>query len=425
MKTTRLTIKNIGKIGNMVIDIDKPLLLFYGDIKVGKTTILNAVRYCFGGSFPSDIIKHGEQEAEVILEFEGGSCTRQWYKGKTGTTARSVKLIIDGEDVKKPSKRIETFMNPFLLDQDHLKNKTELERQRYFTELFNVQTDEIDEEIKTIEESAKSLRITIKAYGDIDLTKYESVDVEDLKKNRQKVLDKHDTEITEIDTFNLEVTEHNTKHQTETDTADRLEPEIKELQLKLGRLKDQQYKVREWLKENPVKEKKSKPETPDTSELDTAISNAAANEVRVEQYQANLTKASEKAMDVKKLANFETDTRNKKKKKTAKLAEISESSGIKELSFDEQGNFTYEDTQAGMLSTSQIMKLSSELSALYPEGFGLDLIDRGESLGKSIFEFVKKAEEEDKTILATIVGESPAEVPENIGVFVVENGEVK
>jgi hypothetical protein len=78
-----------------------------------------------------------------------------------------------------------------------------------------------------------------------------------------------------------------------------------------------------------------------------------------------------------------------------------------------------------MLSTSQILKLSHELSALYPEGFGLDLIDRGESLGKSIFDFIEKAKREDKTILATIVGERPAQTPPEVGVFVVENGKVK
>ena len=114
-----------------------------------------------------------------------------------------------------------------------------------------------------------------------------------------------------------------------------------------------------------------------------------------------------------------------KTEKAAKLAELAASSKIEGLGFDELGNFTYEGTQAGMLSTSQVMRLSSALSALYPPGFGLDLIDRGESLGKSIFDFVDKAKREDKTILATIVGERPAKVPENIGVFVVENGVVK
>jgi hypothetical protein len=37
---------------------------------------------------------------------------------------------------------------------------------------------------------------------------------------------------------------------------------------------------------------------------------------------------------------------------------------------------------------------------------------------------VERATQEKKTILATIVGERPANVPQNIGVFVVENGRI-
>lgn len=77
-----------------------------------------------------------------------------------------------------------------------------------------------------------------------------------------------------------------------------------------------------------------------------------------------------------------------------------------------------------MLSTSQLMRLSSILSGHYPDGFGLDLIDRGESLGKSIFSFIERAKAEEKTILATVVGEKPAAIPEHVGVFVVEQGKL-
>jgi hypothetical protein len=52
----------------------------------------------------------------------------------------------------------------------------------------------------------------------------------------------------------------------------------------------------------------------------------------------------------------------------------------------------------------------------------LELIDKGESLGKSVMDLVAKAEREEKNILVTIVGEKPANIPANIGVFVVENG---
>jgi hypothetical protein len=39
--------------------------------------------------------------------------------------------------------------------------------------------------------------------------------------------------------------------------------------------------------------------------------------------------------------------------------------------------------------------------------------------------FVERAKREDKTILATIVGERPATSPPEVGVWVVENGKLK
>ena len=151
--------------------------------------------------------------------------------------------------------------------------------------------------------------------------------------------------------------------------------------------------------------------------------------MRVEQYQKNLKRAEEKKGAPGKLSALEDEQRNLKKKKSARLAEAGTKSGIEGLAFNEDGSFSYCGTSHGMLSTSQLMDLSQELSALYPTGFGLDLIDRAESLGfgigKNIMEFVEKAKREDKTIMAAIVGERIAQAPPEVGVFVVENGEVK
>ena len=95
------------------------------------------------------------------------------------------------------------------------------------------------------------------------------------------------------------------------------------------------------------------------------------------------------------------------------------------MSFDENGSFLFEGSTPGMISTSQVMRLSEYLSELYPEGFGISLIDRGESLGKSVFDLVDRAKKDDRNILVTVVGEKPAKIPEDVGVFVVENGELK
>lgn len=448
MTPKKLIIKNVGKIKDETIEINKPLLLFYGDIMQGKTTILNCIRYCFGGSYPSDIIRHGAEGASVVLEFEGGSITREWYRGKDGSTKdREIKFIMDGKLIAKPTTEIKKFLNPFLLDQDYLRKMSESERKAYFTQTFAVNTEDLDKEITQAESEAKDLRATIKGYGTIDLTEYKSVDVSALKVDtatikakHQKEVEEHNLaveamqkayarEVSEISGRNNGVAIHNSK-------VERSRVRIADAQKEIDRLSKLVRVEQAWLKENPLLEQELlplqpqlpyPPPPPDISALEAQISNAAANEVRVEQYKKNLARAEEKKRDEGKLGGLEDKLKGLRKQKTAKLAEISKTCGVKDLAFDESGNFTFEGTQAGMLSTSQIMRLSSELSNLYPKGFGLDLIDRGESLGKTfpIELFVEKAEAERKTILATIVGEKPAKVPENVGVFVVEEGEVK
>jgi len=98
---------------------------------------------------------------------------------------------------------------------------------------------------------------------------------------------------------------------------------------------------------------------------------------------------------------------------------------IKEFSFDEDGSIRYQDTAMDMLSTSQMMELSSACAGLYPSEIGLELIDKAESLGSSIYEYIGKAIEKNRTVLATIVSDEPAKnIPKDVGVFVIKNGAI-
>ena len=66
MKALSLSVKNIGIIPDAVIPLDKPLICLYGEVRQGKTTFLNAVRWVFGGSFPTDIIRTGETDNAAL-----------------------------------------------------------------------------------------------------------------------------------------------------------------------------------------------------------------------------------------------------------------------------------------------------------------------------------------------------------------------
>lgn len=457
MKPTKLIIKNIGKITSETIDVNKPLILFYGEIKQGKTTILNSVRWVCGGEFPDDIIKHGEKEGEIELHFDGGLISRSFYKAKDGTTkARAVSFVKNGRPISSPVAEIKRLLNPFLLDQDFLRNKSELERKQYFTELFSVDTTALDNEAFNASRDASALRSKIAGYGEIDLTKVESVDVSDIRQKLadvradyaskkavldlklQKLGDDHQSALDFVNTANEKLRSQNSEYDRSFKAGEDLAKEIERIKSQLEEKTELLKANQDWLNNNPKRELKSLPAAPDrteiqkeilelvpdTSALEQKIQDAGATNVRAEQYAKNKSRAEQKSADEEALSKLEQRQREIKTEKQAKLKFIGESCGIKGLEFDESGNFIYDGTTAGMISDSQIMRLSSELSALYPDGFGLDLIDRAESLGKSIFEFIDKAKSENKSILATIVGERPAKVPADCGVFVVEDGKL-
>jgi hypothetical protein len=449
VKVASLTIKNVGIIEDTTIPFDQPLILFYGQIRAGKTTILNAVKWCLGGSFPSDIIRHGEKEASVSITLDCGSISRSWYVAKDGSTkARSVVFVRDGEPVKRPDAEIRRLLNPFVLDNHHLLNMSEGERRKFFVELFPVDTADLDAKATECSSAAKELRITIKAYGKIDLTPVEVVDVTDLQAQRKAAQDAHRAKTTEAWTKIRTITDehagslaavaaHNRRADKRKQHIAEAKKNIAGLERDIAEMQKTLAEDRDWLKSHPALEQLPEPEKPDTSELqgvvdgvvdttelDRQISEAGAQNVRAEQYQANVKRDEERQTDKTRLLALEKEGREIEAQKAARLADAAKEIGIDGLSFDKDGALVFEETTAGMLSTSQIMRLSSLLSDLYPEGFGLELIDRGESLGKSIFEFVEKASRKETTILASIVGEKPAEVPENIGVFVVEDGKV-
>lgn len=443
MKLRKLTIKNVGLVENSTIEIDAPLIILYGQIRQGKTTYLNAVRWACGAEFPDDIIRHGEKEASIELDFDVGLVSRSWYKNKEGkTTARAVTFVRDGKPVKNPSYELKRLMNPFLLNQDYLRNMGETERRRYFTETFACDTTELDIEAFNANRDAQSLRAEVKGYGEIDLTPAEKVDATALRTELAGIKQKHQEAVT---AWRTDCDARREKHQglvkaaqtanAAVDERGRLRSQgqdrLTEIDDQIHALKTKRAEIEKWMAEHPAQKSAPEPEAitlppepvaPDTATLESKISDASAANVRAEQFEKNKARAAERDAKELKLAGLEKRQRAIKAEKIAKLAKVTEETGIAGLAFNEEGEFTYNGTAAGMLSTSEIMKLSSELSALVPEGLGIELLDRGESLGRSIFDYIDKAKAHDLTILATVVGEKPANVPEDIGVFVVENG---
>jgi hypothetical protein len=452
MIVKKLVVHNIGIIAHEEIIFEKALNLFYGDIKVGKTTlVITSVKLLFGGAIPKDILRHDTNEGYVQLVFDNASIKRSFYINKSfEVDARPIEFYINNSKVQKPASAIQKILNPFLLDQDYLLKKSSIERQRYFVELFGVDTSVLDKELLEKTDIAKDLRANIKAFGEINIIPVEKPDVEKLKgekvdidRKNQSVQKEYEKQIANekqrVDKYNSRIQFHNqeiiTTNNSMKDHAEKKQKiarQIHELQKEQDLLNNLMDSDMLWLNDpgngemTQIKpDETEKPTYLETVEIEEQISDAKANEILYTQYQDAKRKQKEKNYHLDLLRENESRTAAIKQEKIKKLAEISETIGVKDLKFDYSGSAIYQGCHMGMLSTSQLMQLKSDCQALYPNELGIELLDKAESLGKSIFDYTDKATQHNLTILATIVGEKPANVPENIGVFVVDNGKIK
>jgi hypothetical protein len=488
MKIASIEIKNIGLHADTKIAIDKPLLAFYGDVQQGKTTILRCVPWCLGGEFPADIIRRGAEEAmiRITLAEPPGSITRSFYRGKNGVTARAVDYIENSQRVSAPAGGLKKFLNPFIGNQDCLRNMTDVKRREFFKELFPLDTKALDTEAAQCSAKAGDLRSKLKGYGDIDLTRVEPVNVDairdqlsalrqahvaarteweekidairrdhvakveairaDVKKANDERQRRYGREVASTTQKNQAISAHNTERLRQNECLVAKKERIAKLEAELVTLRSERDQIETWMKTNPAKDPLPMPDVPETvampelpkmpdfppeppqpntTALEAAIQNSAAQNVRAEQYKANQKRAEARETDRKELARLEAREKAIKVEKTALLKGASEKCGIKDFAIDETGAFTFEGTTSGMLSESQMMRLSQAISGLYPEGFNLSLVDRGESLGrKGIAELVQHAKEDERNVLVTVVGDAPAETPPDVGVFVVSAGQV-
>ena len=452
MKVRKLIIKNIRKIKDVELNFDQPLVILYGEVEQGKTTFLDAIKILFSKGFPADLITHGEKEASIELVLESGVISRSFYVSKEGEIkGRAIKAIVDNQILKATD--LQKMFNPFQLNQDFLKEMTAIERKRFFVDLFGIDTSTLDAEIKEKESVAKDLRAEIKGIGEIEVIEIEKPDSEAILKKleyaknnfvseEEKINLKNKElkasfeelkakELESIQAFNKEQREISDKNKTITDKAKALFHDFTEFKEFIDF-----PAIKEFIKKlNPAKEEKTLINTikePEFTTIDekfnieidkikTELSTLEVQEFKYEEYKKQLKKQADKDDKKQSLLKIEAETKALRLHKIAKLAEYG--SKIEGLEFNESGTLVFEGSENDNLSTSQIVRLGSKVSSLFPDSLlDLELLDRAESLGKKIFDFIDKAKNENKTILATIVGETPATTPEDVGVFVVEDG---
>lgn len=465
-KPNKLIIHNIGPIADMTIQIDnKPLYVFFGDLMQGKSTILQSVQLLFSKFWPADIIKHGSNPmtAFVELTFPGGSLRRDFvHNPKTDKIDAELTLLMDNSSVpvKRPYEVVKMWINEFLTNPDLIRHMSGPDRCRFFLRLLSIDTGEADAEIADLKAQQKALEIRIAAFGDINLEPVEKIDAAALRaelkltkqvhegkvKAWQKELEGlreqyeggkwkelrdaengYDSLVQSIDKDDIEITslekrlaEIKASRKVNFDASALIVQKIKDLKFEVNAMPDlkPQADVIEAQISNPL----------DTSAIEQRIKLADQNEILYAAYEARVAKAQERTDANGLLEYAKARVKELETQKAQQLATAANESGIAGLGFDAAGNFTYEGFANDMLSDSQLERLQLSVRGRMPEGLRLALVDRGEALDlrnvKNIQAEVDRAVASNLTVLVAHTGEAPADAPENVGVFVVQNGKL-
>ena len=436
MKLLSIEVKNIGKIVHEVVHINKALNLFYGEVEAGKTTLVfYPFKLIIEGNIPRGVLRKGESDGFVEVVFDEVKIRREFYTNREGNVAaRTVEYIVDKDKLDRPKERVLALINPFLQDQNFLINKSALERERFFVTHFGIDTAALDKIVKDEKAEASRCRMKVASYGDIDITPVPKSNLSAIEKEKEDAEKANDKIRKDYGIAKQAQTDQEDKNRelkrdrdSKNDKINIIKEALETYQAKIikgkAMLVDEKQNLVKLPKPTKIKPVPD-PKYDNVDDINERYFKAREDSQDYKQYETRLKDHKEKEEYKSSQRKHETVQRKAEEDKRKMLSTISKKSGVKGLTFDENGKFSFEDATADMLSQSQLMRLSSEIQSTYPTGLKLEIIDGGESLGKSIFKYIDKAKREKTTILATIVGEKPANVPPEIGVFVVEDGKV-
>lgn len=137
MKTSKITIKSLFGISEQQINGNS--IEITGQKGAGKTSVLDAIRYCLTNRSNRDwIIKEGENEGEIIVETDSGLTIDR--KARTNK-ADSININENGNRITKPETFLKSIITPLQLNPVEFTQMTKQEQNRAILDLIDFQWD--------------------------------------------------------------------------------------------------------------------------------------------------------------------------------------------------------------------------------------------------------------------------------------------
>ena len=137
MKTSKITIKSLFGISEQQINGNS--IEITGQKGAGKTSVLDAIRYCLTNRSSRDwIIKEGENEGEIIVETDSGLTIDR--KARTNK-ADSININENGNRITKPETFLKSIITPLQLNPVEFTQMTKQEQNRAILDLIDFKWD--------------------------------------------------------------------------------------------------------------------------------------------------------------------------------------------------------------------------------------------------------------------------------------------
>lgn len=154
MKTTapgtisKLIVSNVKRVKRVVIepDPDDPVVLIRGENAQGKSSILDAIKYAYGGKacHPPRVIRDGASEAFVEVDTPELQVVRKW-DAETNSTVLEVRAA-DGEKKKSPQAVLDQFYSDVAMQVEAFMHLTGPEQRALLSKATGVDTSLLDAE---------------------------------------------------------------------------------------------------------------------------------------------------------------------------------------------------------------------------------------------------------------------------------------
>lgn len=137
MKTSKITIKSLFGISEQQINGNS--IEITGQKGAGKTSVLDAIRYCLTNRSNRDwIIKEGENEGEIIVETDSGLTIDR--KARTNK-ADSININENGNRITNPETFLKSIITPLQLNPVEFTQMTKQEQNRAILDLIDFKWD--------------------------------------------------------------------------------------------------------------------------------------------------------------------------------------------------------------------------------------------------------------------------------------------